>query len=142
MSALYDAGPNAIWSFLFLTIILSGAASMATGRALALTWRPIWHCIAYAVPLAATTAFLHYALFEEPVIPLEIIMEDVADANGFGPILSIILWNLRGVAVQFIILAGFALTGYRLTRVRQMASQYSFAYGVAGPFSWHQKTGA
>ncbi len=136
MNVLYDSGEYGVWMFLTLTIVLGGATALATGRALALTWRPPWHSIIYAVPLAFTIAFLHYALFEEPVIPLEIIMEDVADASGFAEKTWIIAWNLRGWAVQFIIFSCLALTGYRLTRVKQMVRQYGFSYVAKGPFNW------
>jgi len=138
MSALYESGEYGLWTFFFLTVLLGGAAAMATGRALALTWRPLWQCVVYAGLLAFAIAFLHYALFEEPVIPLEIIMEDIADASGFGERLSILAWNLRGWAVQFVLLAVSALTGYRLTRVRQMARQYGFGYATSGPVLWRK----
>ena len=138
MSGLYESGEYAIWTFLVLTVLLGGAAALATGRALALTWRPQWQCVLYAVPLALAVAFLHYALFEEPVIPLQIIIEDVADAAGWSERLSIIVWNMRGWAVQFALFSLFTLTGYRLTRVRQMARQYSFSYATNGPFLWRK----
>lgn len=138
MNVLYDAGEYGFITFAILTLMLGGAAAMATGRALALTWRPVWHCIIYAAPLALAIAFLHYALFEESVIPLEIMTEDSADASSFSEAVWVILWNLRGWMVQFALFALLALIGYRLTRVRQMARQYGFAYSARGPFNWRK----
>jgi hypothetical protein len=138
LRTLYDAGDLGIVTFLFLTVILGGAAAMATGRALALTWRPVWQCVFYALPLALAVAFLHYALFEESVIPLEFLVEDLAGAEGPMAVLTAIAWHLRGVAVQFVLLALLSLFGYRLTRVRQMASQYRFAFVANGPLQWRK----
>jgi hypothetical protein len=39
---LYEAGPQGLWIFLLATVALGGLAALATGRALAQTWRPIW----------------------------------------------------------------------------------------------------
>jgi hypothetical protein len=139
MSLLYESGDYGVWTFLALTIVLGGAAAMATGRALALTWRPLWQCFVYAVPLAFTIAFLHFALFEESVIPLQTIIEDTTDAPGLIAKIGAVASHLRGWAVQFIIFAVLALTGYRLTRVRQMLRQYGFACVSKGPFQWATK---
>lgn len=136
MNALYETGPNGLWTFVFLTLLLGGAAAMATGRALALTWRPARQCVLYAAPLALTVAFLHFALFEEAVISMERIAEDFAAASGFAAGVASFLWNLRGWAVQFALFAIMAGTGYRLTRVRQMTRQYRFTCRPAGPFFW------
>ena len=138
MNALYETGHHGVWTFLFMTVFLGGAAALATGRALALTWRPSWQCLLYALPLAFTVAFLHFALFEEPVIPLERIIEDSAGASGFAATAGTVLWHLRGWFVQFLLFAMLAGTGYRLTRVRQMTSQYRFAFRPAGPFAWRK----
>ncbi|MCC2095660.1 MAG: hypothetical protein KDJ29_02140 [Hyphomicrobiales bacterium] len=138
LRTLYDAGDYGVWTFLFLTVLLGGAAALATGRALALTWRPLRQCIVYAVPLAFAIAFLHYALVGESVIPLEFLIEDVADAGGLFAVLKAIAWHLRGVAVQFLLLAVLSLAGYRLTRVRQMTTQYRFGYTANGPMHWRK----
>lgn len=140
MNFLYEAGNYGVLSFLILTIIMGGAAAMATGRALAATWRPIRQAIIYAVPLSATVAFLHYVFFEEPVIPLELIGEQLARAADMpGSALAGIAWHFRGWAAIFVILSLFALLGFRLTRARQMNRQYHFAYELAGPFAWKAK---
>lgn len=131
MNALYESAPYGVIVFALLTLGVGGAAAMATGRALASTWRPQLHCVLYALPVAATIAFLHYALFAESVIPLYAL----ATAMGAGDVAGF-LWGLRGLAVFFVIHAAFALAGFRLTRVRQMGRQYRFACTPAGVWAW------
>lgn len=97
-----EMGPNTIWVFLGLTCALGGAAAWATGRALALTWRPFWMVPAYALALAAAVRFLHYALFEEPLLSAPLFAADAA------------------------VLIAVAALGFRLTRARQMTTQYGW----------------
>ena len=52
-SALLGASPGA---FLGLTLLLFGAAALATGRALARHWRPAWQTLPYAVLLGLSHA--------------------------------------------------------------------------------------
>jgi hypothetical protein len=103
--------PN-LWTFLLLTCVLGGAAAFATGRAIALTWRPFWQALAYMLPLTAAVRFLHYALFDEDILAI-------------GPAL-----------LALIILAAVAALAFRLRQVRQMTTQYPFAFIAAGPFAW------
>ena len=130
MGALYQAGPNGVLTFVLVTIILGGAASMAAGRALASSWRPIWHCILYAVPIAVAAGFLHYALFAESVIPLYAIAKAlflIGEQPAAG--LARAIYDLRGFAVGFVIQTILAIIGYLLTRRKQMARQYGFTRG-------------
>src|SRR3954447_11977020 len=60
--------PENLWTFLLLTCVIGGAAAYATGRAIALTWRPFWQALAYMIPLTAAVRFLHYALFGEDIL--------------------------------------------------------------------------
>lgn len=127
MGMLYNAGPNSWLTFIFLTIGLGGAAALAAGRALAATWRPQWQCALYAAPIAAAIAFLHYALFQEAVIPLSSIAAALARLPGeAGAALAGIAFHLRGFGVLFVIHALFLTLGYRLARRRQMMRQYGF----------------
>jgi hypothetical protein len=130
MGALYQSGPNSVLTFVFVTLILGGAASMAAGRALASSWRPIWHCILYAVPIAVAAGFLHYALFAEPVIPLYAIANALF-SMGEQPSASLgrMIYDLRGLAFTFVIQAILGTAGYILTRRKQMARQYGFTRG-------------
>jgi hypothetical protein len=101
--------PENLWTFLLLTCLIGGAAAVATGRALALTWRPLWQALAYMIPLAAAVRFLHYALFGEDIL-------------AAGPAL-----------LTFLILLAVAAIAFRLMQARQMVRQYPFAYKAAGP---------
>ena len=104
--------PENPWTFLLLTCVIGGAAGFATGRAIALTWRPFWQALAYMIPLTATVRFLHYALFGEDIL-------------AAGPAL-----------LALVILLAIAASAFRVMQARQMARQYPFAYAAAGPFGW------
>jgi len=97
---LYQSGPNGLWTFLLLTVVLGGGAAFISGKSVAETWRPFMQLPVYMVLLAAGVRFLHFALFEEPF---------------FAP---------ASFVVDFLVLSGFAVTGHRLARSRQMAMQY------------------
>jgi hypothetical protein len=106
--------PN-LWIFLLLTCVLGGAAAFATGRAIALTWRPFWQALAYMIPLTASVRFLHYALFGEEILAV-------------APAL-----------VALAVLLAVAATAFRMVQVRQMVRQYPFACTAAGPFAWEAR---
>jgi hypothetical protein len=107
--------PENLWTFLLLTCLLGGAAAFATGRAIALTWRPFWQALAYMIPLTAAVRFLHYALFGEDILAV---------------------WP---APLAFVILLAVAAVAFRLIEARQMARQYPFAYTAAGPFGWRAR---
>jgi hypothetical protein len=100
-----------VWTFLVLTCLLGGAAAFATGRAIALTWRPFWQALAYMTPLTASVRFLHYALFEEDILAI------------------------RPALLALVTLTAVAALAFRTVQARQMARQYPFAYSAAGPFA-------
>lgn len=107
--------PENLWTFLLLTCVLGGAAAFATGRAIALTWRPFWQALAYTIPLTAAVRFLHYALFAEDILAI-------------GPAL-----------LGFAILLAVAAVAFRLVQARQMTTQYPFAFTIAGPLTWRAR---
>lgn len=104
-----------IWEFLFVTIILAGGAAYLTGRAVAVSWTSSVQLVVYIVLLTCATRFIHYALFD-------------------GSLLS-----LHYYIVDFVILLVIAFIGQRVTRTRQMATQYGFEYDRSGPFAWSKK---
>ena len=116
---------NMLWEvsladFILVTVVLAGGASWLTGRAVAITWRPIRTMIIYLVLLTAAARFIHYALFEGT------------------------LTSLHYFVVDLIILLILGYSGFRTTRARQMAGQYSWLFRRTGPFTWRlrdQKTG-
>ena len=88
--------------FVLVTVILGGGAAALAGRAIALTWRPWWHVVAYMLILGAAVRFIHFALFSGTLVSPHYYAVDTAIAILLG------------------------LTGYHLTRQRQMATQYGF----------------
>ena len=115
---LYAATPSGLWVFLALTIVLGGAAAIATGRAIAQTWRPIWHLFPYMLILSAAIQFLHYALFAENLLSIQFYLVSVG-----------------------ITLLGAGL-GYHRMRALQMATQYSWAFRQTGPLGWSENSRA
>ncbi len=109
---------NSFVTFLFVNVIIGGGAGYLSGRALASNWRPISHLIFFMMLLALVVRFFHFALFD-------------------GTLLS-----LHYYVVDALVLIGISLLGYRLTRVRQMVTQYRWLYERVGPFSWREKKGA
>ena len=99
---LYDAGPYGHWIFLLVTVLLGGLAALATGRALAQTWRPLWMLPLAMLLLACSVRFIHYAIFAETLL------------------------SLRNFAVDMVVITGIAFAGYRDMRRRQMARQYGW----------------
>jgi hypothetical protein len=101
-----------IVDFLLVTCFLGGGAAYLTGRAVAVTWRPIVYLVLYLFLLACAVRFIHYALFEGTLLSLQYFLVD-----------AVILLALGGL-------------GFQVTRARQMAGQYSWIYQRSGPMSW------
>ncbi len=93
---------QALLIFLGLNVILGGMAAASIGRALANTWRPIWLAPAYCLALAAVLRFLHFALFNEPLL------------------------SLQAYALDFIVASSFACLGFKRARAKQMKRQYGW----------------
>jgi hypothetical protein len=102
LALVFERDDKALLIFFGLSVVLGGAASFSAGRALAKNWRPLWYALAYAIPLAAALRFLHYALFAEPMV------------SG---------WRY---ALDYAVILGFALAGFKLTRRRQMQRNYGW----------------
>ena len=102
---------------LFVTGILGGSAAWLAGRALAGTWRPMWHVIGYMLILGAAIRFVHFALF---------------DAELLSP-LSYLADTL------YVILVG--CLAWRVTRTGQMVRQYPWLYERTGPLTWRERSG-
>jgi len=94
--------------FILVTVVLGGGASWLAGRAIALTWRPWWHVLAYMLILGAAVRFIHFSLFDGTLVSPHYYAVDSAIAILIG------------------------LAGYRLTRARQMTVQYGFRVRSAG----------
>lgn len=98
--------------FVIMTVIIGGGLAYLAGASLAGKWRPLWMAVAYMIPMGMALRFFHYALFN-------------------GDILSVHFF-----IVDTLVLIAGAVLGYRLTRARQMVSQYPWLYESAGPFAW------
>jgi uncharacterized protein DUF6867 len=112
MEAFLGATPA---SFLGLTLLLFGGAAMASGRALARNWRPVWQIVPYALLLAIGDRFLLYALFG-------------------GELLSPTGYAAAAAAVLLLCFAA-----HRLTLARLMVRQYPWLYEKAGPLAWRER---
>lgn len=112
MSLLSDTG---FVTFFFMTLLIGGGAAAAAGRALARTWRPLWQVVIYSFLLAIVTRFFYFALFG-------------------GALLSV-----HYLLVNAVIIISIGLISFRLTRVRQMVTQYPWAYKRKGLFGWSER---
>ena len=95
---------NSLLIFLFVSVALGGGAAWLSGRAIALTWRPMWMIAPAAFALGLTVRFFHHALFG-------------------GTLLF-----PHYFAVDTVIVGIIAVAGYRVTRSHQMARQYGFLH--------------
>jgi hypothetical protein len=101
--------------FLLVTLFLGGGAAFLAGRATAATWRPWWHLLPYMAALALAVRFLHYALFESSFL------------------------SLRYYLVDYAVCLMFAVLGFRLMRVRQMVTRYSWIHEPVGRLRWRRR---
>ena len=115
MEAVYAS--ETFLQVLFVTGLIGGGAAWLSGRAIAQTWRPLWHVVGYMALLGAAVRFVHFALFEADLLAPLSYAADTA----------------------FLLLVG--CLGWRMTRTTQMVTQYAWLYDRAGPFTWRQKTG-
>ncbi|MBX9942515.1 MAG: hypothetical protein K2Y40_00405 [Reyranella sp.] len=106
---------DTLFNVVVLNLVLVGPASLATGHAVALTWRHWGQVVFYTGLLSATLRFLDYALAGG----------ELGSVAGF----------LLGWAVQ-LALGSFA---YRLTRARQMVRQYPWLYRRKGLLGWEPR---
>ena len=106
---------SSLGTFLLVSVLLGGGAAWLAGRALAATWRPWWHVVLYMVILTFAVRFLHYALFDGKFLSLHYYLVDYAVCLGLG------------------------LLGFRLQRVSQMVTRYSWINERAGVFGWRRR---
>jgi hypothetical protein len=100
---------------IIITGLIGGVAAWLAGRAIALTWRPVWHAVGYMLLLGAAVRFAHFALVDADLFWLPAYLADTA----------------------FLIAVGFA--SWRITRAQQMVTQYNWLYERAGPFGWRER---
>jgi hypothetical protein len=103
--------------FILVSLIMGGGAAYLSGRAIAGTWRPLWHVAMYMLVLGGAVRFMHFALFEGTLLSLHYYLVDTAICLGFG-------W-----------------LGFRATRAGQMSTQYSWLYDRSGWLKWRARSG-
>jgi hypothetical protein len=102
---------TSFFSFALVTLLMGGAAAWMTGRACAVTWRPVYTLAFYLLILGLGVRFIHFSVFH-------------------GTLLSPYYYMIDTI---ILLLIGFA--GYRYTRANQMVRQYYWIYekvGIAG----------
>jgi hypothetical protein len=100
---------------LFVTGVLGGGAAWLSGRAIAQTWRPLWHVLVYMALLGAAVRFVHFALFEADLI---------APASYL---------------IDTLYLVVIGCLGWRVTRTAQMVTQYPWLYERGSPVTWRER---
>lgn len=108
---------TSVWVFLGITVVFMGGCAFMSGQALASTWRPLWHAYPYALLLGLGDRFLVFALFQGE------------------------LFLASGYLIDTLLLVLITVLAYRVTRARQMVSQYPWLYERNGPFGWRDVTG-
>jgi uncharacterized membrane protein YeiH len=102
--------------FLLVTITLGGGAAWLAGRAIAGTWRPWWQIPAYMLVLGTVVRFMHFALFG-------------------GTLVSPYYY-----AVDAIVCLIFGVLGFKVTRARQMSTQYAWINARKGLLGWRPRS--
>jgi type II secretory pathway component PulL len=118
--------------FLLVTVFLGGGAAYPTGRAVALTWRPVSKLIVFVLLLTVAVRFIHYGLFGGTFFGVAV----AADGS--------VSWQPMIVAVHFalvdlIVLLIVAAFAFQATRAAQMTGQYSWLYERTGRLSWRKR---
>jgi hypothetical protein len=101
--------------FFLVSVVMGGGAAWLAGRAIANTWRPWWHLALYMLLLSVAVRFIHFALFDSKFLSLHYYLVDYAVCLAFG------------------------LLGFRLTRVAQMVTRYSWLNRRAGLLRWRRR---
>jgi len=102
--------------FFLVTVFLGGGAAWLTGRAAALTWRPVWQVVVYTLILGFAVRFIHFSLFDGTLLSFHFYLVDAA----------------------FCLVVG--LLGFRVARVGQMIRQYRWINEAGGALRWHRKS--
>lgn len=97
-----------------VTILIGGGAAWLAGRAIAATWRPIWHTIGAMILVGAAVRFVHFALFQAELL------------------------SLASYAADTVFLLIVGCLAWRVTRAGQMVTQYPWLYSRTGPLTWRR----
>jgi len=108
-------GPESLLQVLCISGFAGGGAAWRAGRAIASTWRPLWHVVGYMAILGAAVRFVHFALFEAP------------------------LTSIAGYAVDTMFVLAVSCLAWRVTRTNQMVTQYPWLYERINPVGWRSR---
>jgi hypothetical protein len=108
-------GPEPMVATLCVSVLAGGGAAWLAGRAIADTWRPLWHVIGYMLVLGAAVRFVHFALFQAP------------------------LASVPGYLADTALVTAIACLAWQTTRVRRMVTQYPWLYRRASPLTWREQ---
>ena len=109
------ADERSLGVFFLVTVAMGGGAAWLAGRSIAATWRPWWHVAFYMLLLAFAVRFIHFALFNSRLLTLHYYLVDYAVCLVSG------------------------LMAFRLTRVRQMVTCYTWINVRSGVFGWRRR---
>jgi hypothetical protein len=113
MGGLYTE--ESFLQILLVTGVIGGGAAWLGGRAIAVTWRPYGHVVAYMILLGGAVRFAHFALFEATLLSLPSYLVDTA----------------------YLLLVGSV--SWQITRVNQMVRQYPWLYERSGLWTWRPR---
>ena len=108
-------GGASLGVFLGVTVVLMGVVGFITGQSHAECWRPIWKLGLYIMLLGLADRFLASMLF---------------GANTF---------SVAGYVLDTAVIGLIAISGYRVTRVQKMVTQYPWLYERANLFEWRER---
>lgn len=106
---------SSILTFMVLTVVIAGGASILMGQAVANTWRPAWQLLPYSLLLQLFERFLAWSLLD-------------ADWESLG-----------GQVASFAVILGFSFLSYRVTLTSKMVNQYPWIYERASPVAWRER---
>ena len=109
---LWPEDGGTLLEFLFFVVALGGLFGMATGRAIAGTWKPVLTVVPALLLLAAAVRFLLYALAGEDLL------------------------SPYYYAVALVVVAVGGIYGHRSHRAEQMCRQYPWLFNRSGPLGW------
>jgi hypothetical protein len=113
---IYEEG--SVWIFLFITCLIGGGGAWMTGRSVALSWSSPAMLVLYILLLGVGVRFVHHALY---------------DGTFF---------SLHYYIVDTIVVGLIGALAHRLTRARQMVTQYSWLFERSGPLGWRPRRDA
>ena len=116
--AEFFSADSSLGDFVVITAVIGGGASWIAGRAIAATWRPLWHLVPYMALLGGAVRFIHFALFQSMFLSLHYYLVDTAVCLLFG------------------------LLGFRVKRVAQMTTCYSWLNQREGLLAWRRRPSA